>query len=159
MIENIPFRLKSPEMNFFGTRVILDIVAFLKLALNDHDYESLKRVCNKGILYLKKQQLEYAVNDCKFRKLSVFDALEKQMQYVKREYRDRAENFHDFIKSISSSSPINAIRSILENGYAKNAAKSSWRKSSRLGQIRYLHSDQRRCSVRSDRRTHLCTDL
>ena len=115
--ENIPFRLKSPEMNFFGTRVILDIVAFLKLALNDHDYESLKRVCNKGILYLKKQQLEYAVNDCKFRKLSVFDALEKQMQYVKREYRDRAENFHDFIKSISSSSPINAIRSILENGY------------------------------------------
>ncbi|MBQ6052769.1 MAG: ATP-dependent helicase [Clostridia bacterium] len=115
--ENIPFRLKSPEMNFFGTRVILDIIAYLKLTLNDHDFESLKRVCNRGIFYLKRQQLEYAINDCKYRKLSVYDALEKQMHYVKREYRDRAEDFKSFIHSISSLSPYNAIRCILDNGY------------------------------------------
>ena len=117
--ERIPFRLKSPEMNYFGTRVILDIVAYLKLTLNDHDYESLKRVCNKGILYLKKQQLDFAVNDCKNRNLNVFDALEKQMQYVKREYRDRADNFRNAIQTIASLCPVDAIQHILDSGYGR----------------------------------------
>lgn len=115
--ENIHFRLKSPEMNFFHGRVILDIIAYLKLTIDDHDYESLQRICNKGILYLKKQQLGYAVNDCKKRGLSVFDALEKQMQFVRQEYRSRAMEFKSFIKSIAQLPPFDAICKILERGY------------------------------------------
>ena len=52
----IPFRLKKPEMNFFGSKVVKDIVAYLSLALNEYDTDSFDHICNKGILYLKKQQ-------------------------------------------------------------------------------------------------------
>ena len=115
--ENIHFRLKSPEMNFFHGRVILEIIAYLKLTIDDHDYESLQRICNKGILYLKKQQLGYAVDDCKKRGVSVFDALEKQMQYVKQIHKNRAMDFERFIKFIAQLPPFDAICKILERGY------------------------------------------
>ena len=121
--ENIPFRLKAPEMNFFGTKAVLDIIAYLKLALNDRDYESLNRICNKGMLYLKKQQLDYAVKDCKDRKLSVFDAVDKQMQYVKREYKDRAGIFRNRMKTVVSLSPFDAVCFLLDNGYERYMEK------------------------------------
>ena len=113
----IPFRLKSPVMNFFGASVILDITSYLKLAVNDHDYESLKRVCNKGILYLKKKQLNHAVSDCKQYGMSVFDALERQMNYVKSEYKDRAGDFKSTIQDLASLSPLRALDCLLYSGY------------------------------------------
>lgn len=116
---NIAFSLRAPEMNFFGARVIVDILAFLKLSVNAHDYEAFDRVCNKGILYLKKQQISYVDKDCNHKKISVFDALEKQMQYVEIKYRDRASIFKSFEESLSSMSPLKAVECILEKGYQK----------------------------------------
>ena len=121
--EDIPFIYKTPEMNYFGTRVILDIIAYLRLAINDRDFESLKRVCNKGILFLKKKQLDCAINDCKYSKLGVFDALDKQMKYVKEEYKTRAADFKSFVESVASSTPFNAIDFILKSGYGKYMEK------------------------------------
>lgn len=56
----VPFRLRKPEMNFFGNCVVKDIVAYLSLALNENDTNSFSQICNKGIIYLKNQQKDYA---------------------------------------------------------------------------------------------------
>lgn len=115
--DNLPIKFKKPEMNVFNSRVFRDIKAYLNLTIDDHDYDSLNRVCNKGILYLKKQQLGYAIKNCRDHNSNVFDALEMQMNYLKREDRKRAEEFKQFILSISSLSPYQAINRIFGRGY------------------------------------------
>lgn len=115
----ICFKLRAPEMNYFKTKVVLEIIAYLKLSVDPYDFESFDRICNKGILYLKKQQKEYVIADCEKKRMRISDALEKQMQYVKREHRDRASKFQEFVQNIGSCSPEQAIDCILENGYDK----------------------------------------
>lgn len=116
---NISFQLKKPEMNFFRNAVVQDIVAYLTLAIDSYDTESLKQICNKGILYLKKQQLNYAIKNCKYRKQTVFDAVESQMPYLPDNQRDRAKRFKEAINDLSGMSTENAIRRLLERGYKK----------------------------------------
>ena len=67
---------------------------FLRYRLYSLSYGK-RQICNKGILYLKTTQLEYAQQNCERRHISVYDALDKQMKYVKAEYRDRASRFRD----------------------------------------------------------------
>ena len=115
---NIPFILRAPEMNFFGASVVTDILAFLKLSVDNYDYTALKRVCNKGIFYLKKQQVSFAVQNCMYNsKISVFDALEKQMLYIEPKYRDRASTFKDFEEKLGTMPSSEAIDYILQQGY------------------------------------------
>ena len=114
---NIPFKLRTPEMNFFNNKVVRDIIAYLKLATDENDYKSLERICNHGIFYLKKQQLTYAINDCKNKKMSVFDAIEEQMQYVNTKQQNRADSFKRIINTVSSLTPYKAINYLLDKGY------------------------------------------
>lgn len=99
---SIPFRLRKPEMNFFGNRVVKDIVAYLSLALNENDANSFSQICNKGIIYLKNQQKDYAIKNCKFKHMSVYDAIESQMQYLKERQRDRADDFRSVMLRVHS---------------------------------------------------------
>ncbi len=114
---NISFRLKKPEMNFFGNSVVRDIVAYLTLARDPRNVNSLKQICNKGIIYLKKQQLDYAVKNCFSRKMNVFEAVESQMQYLPYRQRDRAERLKDTIDELSDKTTEKAILFLLEHGY------------------------------------------
>ena len=113
----IQFRLKKPELNFFGNSVVHDIVSYLTLVVDSYNTNSLRRICNKGILYLKKQQLDYAVKNCNSKRLTVFDAVESQMQYLPYHRRNQAERFKKVITGLSGNCTENAILSILNNGY------------------------------------------
>ena len=115
---NIPFRLRKPEMNFFGNRVVKDIVAYLSLALNDKDTESFSQIINKGIIYLKGKQKDYAVKKCIYGHLSIYDALEEQMQYVEEKYRGRAAKFRDLMSAVSKAHTHEAITILMNRGYA-----------------------------------------
>ena len=114
---NILFKLRKPEMNFFGNRVVKDIVAYLSLAINEYDTRSFEQICNKGILYLANKQKEFALKTIVDKKISVFDAVDEQIKYVKWEYKHRGENFRRIIKFVSCMSPLNAIDYLLEEGY------------------------------------------
>ncbi len=116
---NIPFTLKKPEMNFFGNRVVKDIVAYLSLALNENDTNSFSQICNKGIIFLKKQQKGYAINNCKYKHISVYDAVEGQMQYIKKSERDRAQKFKDIMINVSKNETVDAISNLMNSGYDK----------------------------------------
>jgi DNA helicase-2/ATP-dependent DNA helicase PcrA len=49
--------------------------------------------------------------------MSVFDALERQMKYVKREHKGRAKSFKSTIQTLASLSPLRALVFILDSGY------------------------------------------
>ena len=114
---NIGFRLKKPEMNFFGNTVVRDIVAYLTLAIDPYHSKSLKQICNKGIIYLKKQQLDYTVKYCHSKKLTVFEAVESQMQYLPYRQRDRADRLKDTVDELSNKNTEEAILYLLARGY------------------------------------------
>ena len=114
---NVQFKLRKPEMNFFEVHIVKDIVAFLSLAINNHDARQLDQICNKGILYLKEKQRYLAIQNCYKKHISVFDAIDEQMQYVAPRYRDRSSRFRDIITEVSKASPVEAISILLESGY------------------------------------------
>ena len=113
----VPFRLRKPEMNFFGNRVVKDIVAYLSLALNENDANSFSQICNKGIIYLKNQQKDYAIKNCKFKHMSVYDAIEGQMQYLKERQRDRADDFRNVMSRVANAKTSDAILVLMNSGY------------------------------------------
>ena len=115
---NIEFSLKRPaEMNFFQIKSIREIISYLTLVVNPYDFEALKQICNKGILFLKKNPLEWAVKRVKADHVTVFDALDEQMEYVKEKYRSRASDFRGFITSLSKLPTDKAIEMIMDGGY------------------------------------------
>ena len=113
----IPFKLRKPEMNFFGNKVVKDIVAYLRLALNEYDVDSFSQICNKGIIYLKNQQKDYAIKNCKYQHISIYDAVENQMKYLKENQRDRAGRFKKVMNGVAKAKTKDAISIILRNGY------------------------------------------
>ena len=115
----IPFQHRKSEMNFFGHTVVKDIVAYLTLAVDEFNFGAFEQICNKGIIYLKKKQKEYAIKRCKYGHISVYDALEEQMQYVERQYKYRAENFKMLMKAFGAVSTSRAIDGLLSSGYEK----------------------------------------
>ena len=114
---NIQFKLRKPEMNFFEVHIVKDIVAFLSLAMNNHDARQLDQICNKGILYLKEKQRYWAIQNCQKKHISVFDAIDEQMQYVGPRYRNQSSQFRNIITKVSKASPVEAISILLESGY------------------------------------------
>ena len=113
----VDFALIKPKMNFFKTRVVQDIIAYLSLAIDENNAEALGRICNKGILFLKAKPLEYAMRNCTQRHISVYDALDEQMEYVKREFRGRAAFFRGVMGKVAKASTYDAINILLNEGY------------------------------------------
>ncbi len=114
---NISFQLRKPEMNFFGNRVVKEVIAYLSLAINKYDTDSFELICNKGILYLKKQQKEYVIKNCINKHISVLEALAGQTQYFEHKYRDRVPAFSRIMKYIASSNSYDAISLLMNEGY------------------------------------------
>lgn len=119
MRAGIPFQLKKPEANFFGNKLVRDIVSFLKLTINDRDVDSFQQICNKGVLYIQKKQRDWAIQNVRRKNISVFDAVDEQMQYVKDRYKDRGESFRHVLTRASKSTTAEAITLICVAGYER----------------------------------------
>lgn len=89
----------------------------MTLALNEYDVDSFSQICNKGILYLKKQQKEYAIKNCKYKHISIYDAVDNQMKYLKEDQRYRAGNFSFVMKKMAKSQTSEAISVLMDYGY------------------------------------------
>lgn len=114
---NIPYNHHKPEMAFFETQVVKDIIAYLSLVKNDRDVNAFKQICNKGIIYLKQSQKEYAVINCQEKGITIYEAVEEQMPYLKYEYRDRGKKFENIMKRVACATSEQAIQILLEGGY------------------------------------------
>lgn len=119
----IPFKFRKPEMNFFGISIIRDIVAYLKLSINPYDAQQLDQICNKGIVYLKKNTCYWTIRNSQQKRISVYDALDEQAEYVNRRNRDSIYNFRSLMSRVSMANPHDAISILLDAGYARYIEK------------------------------------
>lgn len=122
--EKIPYAFHKPEANYFEHRVVKDIKAYLKLSIDQYDYRSFEQIVNKGILYLKSKQKQYATSNIKNKHISVFEAVDQQMKYSLSEYRLRGEKFRNFISNLSTLNPCDAIGYIYNSGYESYMSKN-----------------------------------
>ena len=113
----VPFRLRKPEMNFFGNRVVKDIVAHLSLALNENDIESFRQIYYKGVLSLDGDKRDYVIRNCRNKRVSVYDSVEGQIKYLKGYKQNKARNFRSVMKRIANSKTSDAISILLNSGY------------------------------------------
>ena len=74
-------------------------------------------------MYLKEKQRYLAIQNCYNKHISVFDAIDEQMQYVAPCYRNRSSRFRDIITEVSKASPVEAISILLESGYGAYLSK------------------------------------
>lgn len=113
----VPFRLRKPEMNFFGNRVVKDIVAHLSLALNENDIESFRQIYYKGVLSLDGDKRDSVIRNCRNKRVSVYDSVEGQIQYLKGYKQNKARNFRSVMKRVANSKTSDAISILFNSGY------------------------------------------
>ena len=109
---HIPFKFRLPEKNFFQASIVRDIRAFLSLAINEYDSRQLYQINNKGILCLEKEQRDNAIQNCRTKHISIFDAIDEQIGNP-----GASSYFRKVMADVSTSSPAEAISILLKNGY------------------------------------------
>lgn len=60
--KGISFRVKQNKLFYFSHWVVMDVLAFLKFALDPYDAEAFSRIYYKMNRYISKSMLEYALN-------------------------------------------------------------------------------------------------
>ncbi len=113
---NISFNLKRPERSFYENRIVQDMIAYLRLALDECDWEAFDRICRRGILYIKANPQEYVSKICRTQKCSIYDALEQQRPYVIR-HLDEIEKLKTTLCRARMGTTENAIKIIMNAGY------------------------------------------
>lgn len=117
----IRFSLKRPEQNVFSSRVVRDLKDYLTIASDPNSRKSAEafgRICNHGIIYMKKEQKQYVLNYCR-RGMPLFEAVEAEMKYVRGSQRDRASSFKSLMEKVSHETSFEAINTLMSNGYNK----------------------------------------
>lgn len=116
---NIPFKLRKPEINFFNTHLVKDIVAYLSIAITQFDSKHLKQVSYKGLLPLGKKQCYWAWRDIADNKVSLYDALNNQRQFGNTLRVENIAEFCNTMSSISKLTTFDAISALLSSGYGE----------------------------------------
>ncbi len=114
--ENVPFKMKKPELSFFSYKVVRDIVAYLTLALDPHDADAFMQIRNKGILFLKEAPAKWVVQKCKEEGMDVLTALDA-LASRESELQPRIRNFRRFLEGVRRYNSMFSIDYICDCGY------------------------------------------
>lgn len=112
----VPFRALRVKGTFFTHRVIADICAFLKLALNPGDAASFMQIYYKCGYSFNKQTAEWSCSRAKREHISIADALVKQLDKWESLAR-KADDFKAFITELPKKNTATALSMIYSNGY------------------------------------------
>ena len=116
---NIPFKLRKPEINFFNTHLVKDIVAYLSIAINQFDSKHLKQVSYKGLLPLGEKQCYWAWRDITDNKVTLYDAHNNQRQFGNTLRAENVAEFCNTMGSIGKLTSCDAISALLSSGYGE----------------------------------------
>lgn len=124
--ENTPFsRLKDAGENFFTSKVVQDIVYFLRFAMNPNDAEAFNQVYYKCGYGFNKKTAYLGCKNVALNRTTIADALVKQMSKWPTLMR-KAEDFRNKFKKIASSKPDDAIDLICYYWYYDYAKKNEF---------------------------------
>lgn len=120
---NIPYRCTRKEFRFFTNKIVLDVVAFMKLQQNLHDVESFRRIYYKSDFYLDKKTVEFACNSVLRRGISFLDALKDQAKRFDKVAR-QVRNFEDYVRTTSRMGALEFLQYLDGNGYGSYMQKN-----------------------------------
>lgn len=134
--ENIPFnRLKDVGENFFTSKVVQDIVYFLRFALNQNDAEAFNHVYYKCGYGFNKNAAYWSCKKAQQKRITIADELVNQMERWPTLMR-KAEDFRNKFKKIAASKPDDAIDLICRFWYYAYAKE----KELDIGKVDILYS-------------------
>ena len=134
--ENVPFiRLKDKGENFFTSRVVQDIVYFLRFAINPKDAEAFNQIYYKCGYGIRKQTAYWCCRKAKSQGISISDELINQWEKWPKLQRE-AERFKANFNLISKSAPSKAIELIADFWYRSYARE----KQLDLGKVSILYA-------------------
>ena len=112
----LPYRCPKKEFRFFTNKIVLDVVAFMRLQQNPRDVESFKRICYKSDFYLDKRTVEFACNTVSRRRITFLEALKDQAKrFDKIEWA--VKNFEDYVQKTADLGALEFLRYLDANGY------------------------------------------
>lgn len=120
----IPFRALQIKTIFFTNKIVEDIKAFMKLAINLYDTESFMKIYYKCGYGFNKKTAEWTCKNSRWNRMSVPDALKKQLERWPSLY-DKAEEFESFLRELKELETTDAIDFICANGYRRYLEKNS----------------------------------
>lgn len=120
----IPFQALQIKTIFFTNKIVEDIKAFMKLAINPFDTDSFMKIYYKCGYGFNKKTAEWACKNSRWNRISVPDALKKQLERWPTLY-DKAEDFESFLRELKELESKDAIDFICSNGYGKYLEKNS----------------------------------
>lgn len=120
---NIPYRCPKKEFRFFTNKIVLDVVAFMKLQQNPRDVQSFRRICYKSDFYLDKKTVEYACNNVKRRGITFVETLKEQAKRFDRIHRP-VRAFEEYIMATAKMGALTFLQYLDSNGYGAYIQKN-----------------------------------
>ena len=115
--ENIPYiRLKDAGENFFTSRVVQDIIYFLRFAVNLNDADAFMQIYYKCGYGFRQKPAEWSCRKARRNRTNIIDEMVLQMSQWPR-LMQKAEDFKHKIRRISTSRPNDAIELICKYWY------------------------------------------
>jgi superfamily I DNA/RNA helicase len=116
----IPYKHRKSEMNFFQTRTVREVVAYLTLAINVNDVAAFMQIWSKDLLDLTKQQKDSIDQLCKSEGISVLDAIMRQGDDQNPSQKSKNQRFCEGIKRAATATPTQAISIMMGTDYEKH---------------------------------------
>lgn len=120
---NISYRCPKKEFRFFTNKIVLDVVAFMKLQQNPRDVEAFQRICYKSDFYLDKKTVEYACNNVSRRGVTFLETLKEQAKRFDKINR-QVRNFEDYVRKTANMGALEFLRYLDANGYGAYMEKN-----------------------------------
>lgn len=120
---NIPYRCPKKEFRFFTNKIVLDVVAFMKLQQNLRDVDAFQRICYKSDFYLDKKTVEYACNNVRRRGVTFLQALKDQAKKFDKIER-QVRNFEEYVRKTANMGSLEFLRYLDANGYGTYMEKN-----------------------------------
>ena len=109
--QDIPFRLLRSNTTFFTNKTILDVKAFLRLALNGRDYDAFMRIYHKYRGGFDKKSAEYAYNRAKREHSTILNALSKNAENFEK-IKSKVKKLTELMNTVANSTTLWALNAI-----------------------------------------------
>lgn len=123
--ESIAFTLSGNANTFFTSPTVMDVKAFMRLALDHADEKSFMHVYSKGgPAIISRDDAVWACRNAKRKRTSILDEFVAQMHSYRKGWQvkkdvPKARAFATLVRGLASLSPLGAIDRLLENGYGE----------------------------------------
>lgn len=122
--EGIPFRANALKDSFFTSKVVMDILAFMRLSLDPYDCEAFMQIYYKCGLGIRKEMAHRICQKSEAENIKIADSLVWTIGKSEK-YMEKALTFRRFITNLSKQRPFAAIEMIKSNGYNSYMIKSN----------------------------------